>query len=129
MTNKEREQTLLEYYKDIQNFIDKLTLTAALGSIPLALGYVDKVLKFGFLGKFLFVAVNIFAAAVVVAHIIGAIYGKKSCDAALANEKNAEKYGEIQEKFNKSVNWNFICMIIGYLLIIIYLTCGGQYEI
>lgn len=125
MTDKEREQTLLEYHKDIQKFIDKLTLTAALGSIPLALGFVNKVSDFGFFGKFLFVVVNVLAVAVVVAHIIGAIYGKKSCDAALANEKDAEKYGEIQEKFNKSVNWNFICMIIGYLLIITYVTCGG----
>ncbi len=129
MTNKEREKILREYYKDIQNFIDKLTLTAALGSIPLALGFVDKVQNFSCWWKFAFIFINVCAVAVVIAHIIGAVYGKKSCDAGLANDIKATNYGKIQEKCNKVVNLAFVIMIIGYLLIITYLTCGEQYEI
>lgn len=125
MTNKEREKILLEYYKDNQAFIDKLTLTSALGSIPLALSFVDKVKLFHWLWQFLFVFINVCAVAVVIAHIVGAVYGKKSCDAALQNNTKAIDYGEKQEKCNKVVNLAFVIMVIGYLLIITYLICGG----
>lgn len=125
MTNKEREKILLEYYKDNQAFIDKLTLMSALGSIPLALSFVDKARSLHWFWQFMFVFINVCAVAVVIAHIVGAVYGKKSCDAALANNIKATDYGEIQEKCNKVVNLAFVIMVVGYLLFITRLICGG----
>lgn len=125
MTNKEREKVLLECYKDNQAFIDKLTLTAALGSIPLALGVVDKVRMFHCFWQFVFVFINICAVAVVIAHIVGAVYGKKACDSALENKTEAVGYGKKQSFCNKIVNISFVIMVVGYLSIITYLICGG----
>ncbi|GEM_PF-2534698 len=125
MTNKEREKVLLECYKDNQAFIDKLTLTAALGSIPLALGVVDKVRMFHWSWQFVFVFINICAIVVVIAHIVGAVYGKKACEDALENKTEAIGYDEKQKRCNKIVNISFVIMVVGYLSIITYLICGG----
>ncbi len=125
MTKKEFDRILLKYYENNQNFIDKWTFTAALGSIPLAIAFVETVKIMCFWGRFLFMTVNICAVLVVVAHIIGAICGKKQCDIMLGNGKNADGYGHAQRICNCGVNIAFCIMVIGYLVIMGLLVYGG----
>lgn len=125
MTVEEFHKTLLEYHRENQNFIDKWTFTAALGSIPLAIAFIPTAKTMCGAGKLVFVFVNICAVAVVVAHIIGATCGKKQCDIMLGNGKNADCYGRGQRICNWGVNIAFCLMVVGYLLIMGGLIYGG----
>lgn len=124
MTVEEFHKTLLEYHRENQNFIDKWTFTAALGSIPLAIAFVETVKPMCPWSRFLFMMVNICAAVVVIAHIIGATCGKTQCDIMLGDGKHAGCYGRAQRICNWIVNIAFCAMILGYLLIMAGLVYG-----
>ena len=119
---KEVQKILLDIYADNQKFIDKVTITAALGFFPLAISQIDRIQSTGCFSKWLFILACGCSLGVVVSQIIGAIYGKKSCDAGLAEEKDFHKYSNLQDWFNNIVNICFIAMIVlccsltGYLV-------------
>lgn len=125
MTEKERKNLLIECYKDNQKFIDTITFTAALGSIPLAIGFVDTISQLSCCAKAVFMLANYCAAIVVIAHIYGAVMGKKSCNAALENNKQATQYHNAQNTANNIVNIAFVGMIGCYIYLMQNLVCGG----
>ncbi len=119
---KEVQKILLDIYADNQKFIDKVTITAALGFFPLAISQIGRIQSTGCFAKVLFILACVFSLGVVVSQIIGAIYGKKSCDAGLSEEKEFHKYSNLQDLCNKIVNICFIVMLVlccsltGYLV-------------
>ena len=127
MDEQEREKLFVKNYQDNQAFIDKLTLTVAVGSMPLSIGLINNITDWNCWLNFLFVFVNACAGVIIIAHILGACYGKKSCDVALLkNDDKAIRYNCVQRGFNITVNIFFCIMVANYLAIICLLVYGGK---
>ena len=125
MTTKEKNRLFVEIYKENQKFIDKITITAALGSIPISIGFIDNITKICCCERLFFVVANCCAATVVFAQIIGAVFGKKTCNAGLENDGSMDCYSAIQGFWNTVVNIAFCVMVACYLEIIISSVYGG----
>lgn len=118
MNKKELVNLFVKNYQDNQNFIDKWTFTAALGSIPLAIQFTNSIDKLTCYGKGIFLSANYFAGIVVIAHIVGAVCGKRACNAYLSkNNDKGEYYARWQRFYNIVVNLAFCLMIVSYLII------------
>lgn len=123
--NKEakRFEYFADLYKTNQAFIDKITITASLGSIPLSVGLINRFAGCCCFVKIIFIIANLCAIGVIVCQIVGAKYGKKTCDAVFEyRQKDAENNNRIQCLCNDWVNRLFIIMLILYVLIIVILV-------
>ncbi len=104
-----------------QAFIDKIEITICSAVIPININVSQTIKTLPGTYKVFFVSTSILAFCVIFFQIIGALYGKKSCE-LYKNKQLSEKFNTKQNICNTLSNICFFVMLVAYLAVTIGLT-------